>query len=109
MVVSKHYELFYDRDRDLYIVHSSERQRCPICGSVLSGYDRRIRSSVSSDGIKKRFLLRRMKCSACSALHIELLDFMEMQKHYDSSVIQRAKENPADCPADDSTIRLWKK
>lgn len=109
MVITRNYELFYDEDRDLYIVRSFEHQSCPVCGSALSGYDRRIRNSVSADGDSRRYLLRRLQCTKCSVLHIELLDLMLTQKHYDRAVIERARTDLADCPADDSTIRRWRK
>jgi len=61
-----------------------------------------------STGDQQVFLLRRLKCRSCHKLHIELPDIIQPFKHYLVAVIEKCLDGAdADCPADDSTIRLW--
>ena len=54
--------------------------------------------------------LQRLRCDRCQAVHLELPDFMAARKYYDRDTIQSAILDEADnCPAEDSTIRRWKK
>lgn len=55
-------------------------------------------------------LLRRLRCSHCGRLHLEIPDVMQPQKHYAAEVIRKVEAGElGSCPADDSTIRRWKK
>lgn len=110
MVVATRYKLFYDSAQSVYLVKYLEVPVCPKCGAALSGYDHRRRTVIGMDGEPRAYLLRRLRCPACGQLHLELPDFFLPQKHYSKEVITEAQAgNDAQCPADDSTIRRWKK
>ena len=94
----------------LYKVIGLEVLPCPVCGSALSGYDSRRRCCIDGAGSKKVYLLRRLRCTTCNRLHLELPDFIAPQKHYEAQVIENAALDPeSTCPAETSTIRRWKK
>jgi len=43
-------------------------------------------------------------------MHLEIPDFIAPHKHYSAEVIQQAlSQNQSFCPADDSTIRRWRR
>jgi len=93
-----------------YRIRARDPPMCPACGVPLSGYDTRTRHVVDSSGKALTFQLRRLRCPACHKLHLELPDFIRAYKHYSAPVIQAVEEgDPAACPADDSTIRRWRK
>lgn len=109
MLIVKRYriEIKPDGTRE---VCSAERPKCPVCGSPLSGYDRRRRSVVQGDGSKITYLLRRLYCQDCKRLHLEIPDCIAPQKHYAAQLIAETVAGTIDyCPADNSTIRRWKK
>ena len=111
MVFTSKYRLKYDSANDTYTVISYESHVCPVCGVALTGYDTRRRFSIDTLGNRRCFAVRRLFCKNCKKYHIELPSFMTPYKHYDSSVIELASQSTAwgYCPADDSTIRRWKK
>ncbi len=110
MIITHHYQLDYDSEQNLYIVHSKQAPMCPDCGRLLSGYDSRRRRVIGSDGKAYYFRLRRLKCLHCDCLHLEIPDIISPGKHYSAEVIRQACSGKGDsCPADDSTIRRWKK
>lgn len=111
MIITSHYSLRYDEVRDLIRVLSYELPVCPDCGGELSGYDSRRRHAIDSTGRSRWYLCRRLRCRSCGKLHVELPDFMTPRRHYEADVIEEARAgDPARiCPADDSTIRRWKK
>ena len=65
-------------------------------------------------GIRRRFLIRRLKCSSCGRLHRELPDCLVPYKHYASEVISGVldgivspdDEDSADFPCE-TTMRRW--
>lgn len=110
MIITHHYTLVLDEERDLYIVQNKQAPMCPDCGELLSGYDSRRRHVIGSDGVPYHFLLRRLKCPSCGRLHLEIPDLISPGKHYSANVIRQACIGKGEwCPADDSTIRRWKK
>jgi hypothetical protein len=110
MIVISKFELVFDYEKKLYIVKSKQTPLCPDCGSLMSGYDTRRRKVIGSYGDSYGFLLRRLKCPSCKRLHLELPDIIEPGKHYSADVISRACSGDIEiCPADDSTIRRWRK
>lgn len=110
MIVSRHYAITYDAERDAYAVQSSEEPRCPACGAVMHGHGIRRRHAIDSAGVPHWYLLRRWRCPACNSFHLELPDFMAPRRHYDAGTIRDVQHGGGDCcPADDSTIRRWKK
>ncbi len=110
MVFTTKYKIKFDPAQNLYYLKSFEIHLCPDCDIYLVGYDHRKRYIIGEDGIRRCYYLRRLKCPSCHKLHIELPSFCMAQKHYIAKVIVDTKEGVSDdCPADDSTIRRWKK
>ena len=109
MIIAVNYTEEYDEKKDVYKIRNKEAPVCPDCGQLLSGYDTRRRHVVESSGAVRWFRLRRLKCTNCERLHLELPDFMIPKKHYDARVIEDVLSGQSDsCPADDSTIRRWR-
>ena len=109
MIIAVNYTEEYDEKKDVYKIRNKEAPVCPDCGQLLSGYDTRRRHVVESSGAVRWFKLRRLKCTRCEKLHLELPDFMVPKKHYDARVIEDVLSGQSDsCPADDSTIRRWR-
>ena len=71
----------------IFFVESSAISYCPVCGEPLSYRDSCIRIMRLEGGRKRRFLIRRLKCSSCGRLHRELPDCLVPYKHYASEVI----------------------
>lgn len=110
MVKNKKYHITFIPAKGLYLVDSKEQHKCPGCGATLSGYDHRKRTAIGDDGYKRTYSLRRLRCPRCGQLHLELPDFLAPEKHYTALVVEAAKHGSTEsCPADDSTIRRWKK
>ena len=110
MLIAHDYVLDFDEVTQICTVKGERAPMCPDCGQLRSGYDSRMRSVIGSDGQTYRFLLRRLRCPKCKRLHLEIPDIIMPQKHYSASVIRQAIHNPQNaCPADDSTIRRWRK
>ena len=77
--------------------------------SCLWGYHVR-RHAIDSAGVSHWYLLRRWRCPACQSFHLELPDFMAPRRHYEAETIRDVQIGDGEsCPADDSTIRRWKK
>lgn len=109
MLIVREYSITIKPD-GLRVVQGARWLCCPDCGDLLSGYDRRRRSVVEDVGSTSIYLLRRLRCSRCGRLHLEIPDIMQPQKHYAAEVIRKVEAGElGSCPADDSTIRRWKK
>lgn len=94
----------------IFLIKSEELNDCPNCSGSLSGYDFKIRYLIRDTGEKETYKLRRLKCKECRRLHIELPDIMHPYKHHESQVIEAELSGTGiSCPADYSTIRVWKK
>lgn len=92
------------------VIHNLDRPACPECGRRLSGYDRRRRVLLDDRGKPSVYLLRRLWCAKCRRLHLEAPDCIQPQKHYAAQLIAGTVSGAVECcPADDSTIRRWKK
>ena len=92
------------------MIKSKESNVCPDCSGSLSGYDHRQRKLIRDDGTKETYRLRRLKCSSCGKLHLELPDIMQPFKHHETKVIESELSGTGvSCPADDSTIRVWRR
>lgn len=110
MIIIIHYTLEPGKDGGACTIHSMDTPYCPECGVMLSGYDTRLRHIIDGVGAVYWFRLRRLRCSGCGKLHLELPDFMQPYKHYEAQHIREVLSSKVDfCPADDSTIRRWKK
>lgn len=92
------------------VIYNLDRPRCPVCGGYLHGYDRRRRMVLNDMGKPVAYLLRRLWCAQCRRLHLEAPDSIQPQKHYAAPLIAGTISGAVNsCPADDSTIRRWKK
>lgn len=109
VVLVTEYRLEYDARAREYKIRSTRSPLCPGCGCLLSGYDTRARKIIDSDGETYTFRLRRLRCPRCRALHLEIPDLIRPHKHYSAETIRQALQDGSSCPADDSTIRRWKK
>ena len=110
MIVCKNYSLSWDSKANAYAVRSKDDPVCPMCFLLMSGYDRRKRKMIDSSGSEITLIIRRLKCPGCGRIHAELPDCLIPQKHYSADTIADALDStPSTCPADDSTIRRWKK
>lgn len=103
MIVTKHYAVTYDAERDAYAILSSEVPRCPVCGAIMCGHGIRRRHAIDSAGVSHWYLLRRWRCPACQSFHLELPDFMAPRRHYEAETIRDVQIGDGEsCPADDS-------
>lgn len=110
MIITYEYQIEYDKIANGYRVRSKHAALCPRCNQLLSGYDTRRRKVIGDDGETVYFLLRRLRCPSCGKLHLEIPDLIAPHKHYSAEVIRQAiRETKGFCPADDSTIRRWKR
>ena len=111
MLIISRYSLKYDETRQAFRVVNLDLPVCPSCGGQLSGYDHRRRHAIDGIGRAQWYLCRRLRCRSCGSLHVELPDFMRPGRHYQADVIETALQvdHWGSCPADDSTIRRWKK
>lgn len=109
MIIAKNYDIS-ERADGRVVIKNHDAPLCPSCGVLMSGYDTRLRHCIGSDGTSRWYSLRRMRCPSCEHLHLELPDFMEPKKHYGSQVIRDTLAGiEKGCPAEDSTIRRWRK
>lgn len=110
MVTITDYIVEYDQDKNAYRIISRNALFCPVCNSKLSGYDTRRRHVVDTTGNTYWLLLQRYRCTSCGKLHIVAPSFIVQQKHYEASIIADVKAGRIDaCPADNSTIRRWRR
>jgi hypothetical protein len=110
MIIATRYTMEYDESKETYKIRNADAPICPKCGMLLSGYDTRPRHVIDNSGKARWFQLRRLRCLNCKKLHTELPDFMQPKKHYESSLIMDViADHTNSCPADDATIRRWRK
>ena len=110
MVIVTRYTIGREADTKTYYIRSREAPLCPVCGTLLSGYDRRARHVIGASSKVYWFSLRRLRCPCCKRLHLEIPDFMRPKKHYEASVIDDVMAGRLDtCPADAATMRRWRR
>ena len=112
MLVATRYTVSLDIGKGVYVVRNKDAPMCPKCGALMSGYDHRKRKVIGAgaDGKPRIFLIRRLRCPVCRHIHAEIPDSLIPYKHYASEVIKTVQQGDDSlCPADDSTIRRWKK
>lgn len=72
--------------------------------------DSRKRTVKDAEGNIYVFSLRRLKCSCCGSVHLELPDCIEPNKHYFKETIAGVRSGKIEyCAADSKTIYLWMK
>jgi len=110
MIIAIRYTVERVDGADVFKIHNLNAPLCPVCGSLCSGYDTRARRVIGDDGRAILYRLRRVRCPACDVLHIEQPDFMRPRKRYAAAVIDAVLDGRGECcPADDRTIRRWKR
>lgn len=110
MIITHYYQIDFDCEKNLYIVKNKAAPMCPNCNVLLSGYDSRKRRVIGGDGQPYYFKIRRLLCPSCGHLHCEFPDVIAPGKHYSAEVIRQVRAGESDtCPAEDSTIRRWKR
>lgn len=110
MVTITNYTIEHNPQKDVYRIICKEILFCPMCGEKLSGYDTRRRHIVDAAGYTHWLLLQRYRCPKCKKLHVAAPSFVIPKKHYEATVIAEAKAGRVDfCPADNSTIRRWRR
>lgn len=111
MIVATRYIIVQDeKTQNSYRIINRDLPRCPKCQEIMVGYDTRKRQVKNSAGTTQIFYLRRMRCPCCKIIHLEVPDFIVAHKHYDKEVISLVLSGDAFfCPADNSTIRRWKR
>ena len=84
---------------------------CPICQGLLKYYDRRKRKALNGQGEQEVYSLRRLRCSSCKRLHLELPWFLIPYKRYRLEVIEEVIANCAEqAPVEERTrqkIKAW--
>lgn len=104
------YAVMYDRRRGVYLIRSLEDlPPCPSCGKPLRAFGYRLRHVIADDGLARVYEIQRLRCDPCRAVHLWLPDFIRARKYYDDRTIRAAVAGSDSCPAEDSTIRRWKK
>ena len=108
MIVLTKY-LIYSKNNTYYVI-SQEASTCPKCKGFLTVRDSKRRKVISAADEEQIFLLRRLKCTSCGALHVELPDIFLPYKHYSRTIIESAiAGSTTACPAENSTIHRWSK
>ena len=87
----------------IFFVESSAISYCPVCGEPLSYRDSCERTMRLEGGERRKFLIRRLKCSSCGRLHRELPDCLAPYKHYASEVISGVLDGIVSPDDEDST------
>lgn len=108
MIILTKYRIYVKNS--LYYILSQETPVCPKCMGKLKVRDSKRRKVILSADEEQTFLLRRLKCTSCGALHVELPDLLLPYKHYSRAIIESAATGPMTaCPAENSTIYRWNK
>jgi hypothetical protein len=108
MIVATRYTI--DKAYDVWRIRNFDAPLYPVCGSLCSGYDTRKRHNIDSAGCSRCYALRRLLCPVCGKLPTEIPVFMRPRKRYAAEIIEAVIEGRgADCPADDRTIRRWRR
>lgn len=107
MVIITHFRKISREDGLIYII-SEEVHKCPKCDNKLKVKDYRERQGWTKYGDKRRYLLRRLQCKSCGAIHIELPDILLPYKRYNTEAVESVLNgNDSDCVASITTMKLW--
>lgn len=94
--------------RRIFFIRSYEDSFCPVCYGELEVRSSKDRKLIRGDGRKQIYRLRVLKCKKCRKHHLELPDFIQPFKHYESEVIESALDSDAYCcQAEETTIKRW--
>ena len=114
IIIVSEYELVYKEDQGIFVVPLYDHPACPCCSECMNYRDSRKRIRRKEGGITEYLLVRRMYCSHCRRLHVELPDCLVPHKHYDAEVISGFIDGivtPDDLDSEDRpcamTMRRW--
>ena len=109
MVIIHQFEEKRREDGLKYII-SLEENRCPKCSGHMKVKDYRERQGWTKYGDKPHYLLRRLQCKECGAIHIELPYFLYPYKRYNAEAIKSVLNGKdSDCAASIRTKKRWLK
>ena len=107
MIIINHFRKNSREDGLIYII-SEEVHSCPKCGGQLNNKDYRERQGWTKYGDKHHYLLRRLQCKECGAIHIELPYFLLPYKRYNAEAIESVLNGKdSDCVASIRTKKRW--
>ena len=107
MIKIKNYHLY--KKKDSFVVEPDEPIRCS-CGDKVIKRGSKGRYIINNEGVRNRYILKRVYCPACNKLHMVVPDFIEPYKHYDKNVIDGVRNYTNKCStADNATLYRWKK
>ena len=110
LVIISRFELSHNPKTGKIHVVSKENPVCPRCHQSMVFRDTCVRGGLSIEGKCQQYVIRRLECPSCKAVHRELPDILFPYKHYETDVIQSVIVGRADgCAADESTIQRWKR
>ena len=70
----------------------------------------RQRHVIADDGLSRLYELQRLRCDVCRSVQLWIPTFIRVGKYYDDKTIHEAVTGSSDsCPAEDSTIRRWRR
>ena len=108
MIIINHFGKNSREDGLIYII-SEEVHSCPKCGGKLKTKDYRERQEWMKYGDKFHYLLRRLQCKECGAIHTELPNFLLPYKRYNAEAIESVLNGEgSDCVASVRTKKRWK-
>ena len=111
MIISKLLAV-YNANKKRFHTPYIPKRCCPICQNVVKVRDSKKRWCKLKEGIKVIFQLRRYRCGSCKKILTEFPAQVIPYKKHETNIIQDVMESskvPADCPAEESTIRRWRK
>ncbi len=99
----------------VFLCESRENPVCPHCGTLLRYRDRRNRIMKWYNGEKWTCSVRRLRCSRCNRLHVELPDILTPKKHYATELIENVVDEVStpndlttECYPCERTMQRWK-
>ena len=111
MVIVSSFKLVFNEFKKYFTVEAEEVLDCPLCMGELKYRDSVVRNLKNMVSDVTRYLIRRLLCQECKALHREIPDIIQPYKQYESAVIQAVVDNSEGslcCGAEKTTIRRWK-
>lgn len=107
MIRIQNYHLY--KKKDSFVVVPDEPVRCG-CGGEVVKRGSKGRYIINNEGVRNRYILKRVYCPACDRLHMVVPDFIEPYKQYDKNVIDSVRNGTNDyAVADNATLYRWKK
>ncbi|NSK18779.1 DUF6431 domain-containing protein [Dorea formicigenerans] len=107
MIQIKNYHLY--KKKDSFVVEPDEPIQCS-CGGKVIKRGSKGRYIINNEGVRNRYILKRVYCPACNKLHMVVPDFIKPYKHYDKNVIDGVRNDTNECSAaDNATLYRWKK